>query len=162
MTARTIAAVVTAAALLAQPSSAAPQRSEHAQHANTPPLPPPNPTPQRPQATPPATPAPPPETRAYDPQLMRLAEILGALAYLRGLCGAGDADHWRQRMQTLLDAEGSPAARKERLAGAYNRGVAGYSLSYRTCTPNARLVIERFLREGTAIAKEVENRYRAS
>jgi uncharacterized protein (TIGR02301 family) len=107
-------------------------------------------------------PAPPPETKAYDPQLMRLAEILGALSYLRNLCGQNDADVWRGRMEALLDAEGSPAVRKEKLAGAYNRGVEGYRFAYRTCTPNARLVIQRFLDEGQRIAKEVENRYHAT
>ncbi len=93
---------------------------------------------------------------------MRLAEILGVLTYLRDLCGSGDADQWRARMQTLLDAEGMPATRKDRLAGAYNHGIQGYSLSYRTCTANAHVIIERFLAEGSRIAKAVENRYRAS
>ena len=147
-------AVALAGALLAQPGLAASQHGERQQHAAKKPVPPPSP--------PPATPAPPPEAKPYDPQLMRLAEILGALTYMRGLCGAGDADHWRGRMQALLDAEGSTAPRKDRLAGAYNRGIQGYSLSYRSCTPNAHLVIERFLKEGAAIAKGVENRYRAS
>jgi uncharacterized protein (TIGR02301 family) len=115
-----------------------------------------------PPPSPPATPAPPPETKPYDPQLMRLAEILGALTYLRGLCGAKDAEEWRARMQTLLEAEGNPPVRKERLAGAYNHGLQGYSLTYRTCTANAQVVILRFLAEGERIAKEVESRYHAS
>ena len=116
-------------------------------------LPPPGPSPAR---------APPAETKPYDPQLMRLSEILGALTYLRDLCGDADADQWRARMQSLLDAEGTPPSRKDRLAGAYNKGIEGYSLSYRTCTANAHAVIERFLVEGGQIAKAVENRYRAS
>jgi uncharacterized protein (TIGR02301 family) len=108
------------------------------------------------------SPVPPPETKAYDPQLMRLAEILGALTYLRTLCGQKDADVWRGRMQALLDAEGNPPVRKEKLAGAYNRGIEGYRFAYRTCTPNAHVVIGRFLEEGQRIAKEVENRYHAT
>ncbi len=116
-------------------------------------LPPPGPTPAR---------APPAETKPYDPQIMRLSEILGALTYLRDLCGDADASQWRARMQALLDAEGTPPSRRDRLAGAYNRGIEGYSLSYRICTPNAHAVIERFLAEGGRIAKAVENRYRAS
>ena len=115
-----------------------------------------------PPSTAPATPAPPPETKPYDPQLMRLAEILGALTYLRGLCGNKDSEVWKERMQALLDAEGTPTVRKDRLAGAFNRGLQGYSLSYRTCTPNAHAVIERFLAEGERIAKEVETRYHAT
>lgn len=125
-------------------------------HKSAPPLPP------TPPSSPPATPATPPDAQPYDAQLIRLSEILGALSYLGALCGDRDAGEWRARMQALLEAEGTPAARKDRFAGAFNRGVQGYGLSYRTCTPNARLVIERFRAEGARIARDVENRYRAS
>ena len=119
----------------------------------------PVPTPAPP---PPATPAAPPESRPYDPQLLRLAEVLGALTTMRQLCGATDAGEWRQRMQALLDSEGNPPARKDRLAGAYNRGLQGYGVTYRTCTPNARLVIQRFLDESSRLARDIGTRYRAS
>lgn len=152
---RTIVLVMAllAPGILVLPPSTFAQRGSKAAKSTKPSLPPP---------PPPATPAPPPETKPYDPQLMRLAEILGALTYLRGLCGDKDAEEWRTRMQALLDAEGMPVTRKDRLAGAFNRGVDGYSLSYRTCTANAHLVIDRFLAEGSRIAKDLENRYRAS
>ena len=45
--------------------------------------------------------APPP----YEAQLLRLTEMIGALAYLRDLCGAGDGDEWRVKMTALLNAE---------------------------------------------------------
>ena len=143
---------VIACCLLCAPPALA-QRAR-AQHAKPPVVLPPS--------APSAAPAPPPETKPYDPQLMRLAEILGALTYLRPLCGQPDAEAWRGRMQALLDAEGNPAVRKDRLAGAYNRGLEGYGLSYRTCTPNAHVVIRRFLSEGERLAKDVGTRYRAS
>ena len=114
----------------------------------------------------PASPPPPaaasPDDRPYDPQLLRLAEVLGALTTMRQLCGAPDADQWRRRMQALLDAEGNPPARKDRLAGAFNRGLRGYGLTYRTCTSNARLVIRRFLDESSRLARDIGNRYRAT
>ena len=113
-------------------------------------------------APPPAPAAPPSDAKPYDPQLFRLAEILGALTTLGTLCGEKDADEWRRRMQALLDAEGQPALRRDRLAGAYNEGLRGYGLSYRTCTGNARAVIARFLAEGSRLAQDVENRFRAS
>ena len=81
---------------------------------------------------------------------------------MRQLCGAGDAEQWRARMQGLLDAEGTSQDRKDRLAGAYNHGLRGYGLTYRQCTANARLVIERFLDESSRLARDVANRYRAS
>jgi uncharacterized protein (TIGR02301 family) len=110
------------------------------------------------QPTPAANEPPPP----YEPELLRLSEILGALTYLRDICGAQDAESWRARMQALLDSEAKTATRKEHLAGAYNRGFHGYEISYRSCTPNAEVIIKRFSAEGEKIAHDVANRYGAS
>ena len=144
-------ALAMALALAVEPAAAASHAASVAKKAPPPPPAPPT-----------ATPAPPPDTRPYDPQLLRLSEILGALTYLREVCRAGDADQWRARMQTLLEAEGKPDARRDRLAGAFNHGMQGYALSYRSCTPNARFVIQRFLTEGADLARGLENRYRSS
>lgn len=116
------------------------------------------------EPAPPSAPKPevPANARPYDPQLLRLAELLGALTTMRQLCGAGDAEQWRARMQGLLDAEGTSQDRRDRLAGAYNHSLRGYGLTYRQCTANARLVIERFLDESSRLARDVANRYRAS
>jgi uncharacterized protein (TIGR02301 family) len=65
-------------------------------------------------------------------------------------------------MQALIEAEAKTTARKEHLAGAFNRGFHGYEISYRTCTTNARLIITRFLAEGEKIAHDIANRYGAS
>jgi uncharacterized protein (TIGR02301 family) len=111
-----------------------------------------------PPAEQPATPAvePPPP---YEPQLLRLAELMGALAYLRDLCGAHDADAFRAKMASLLDVEAKSEARKESFAGAYNDGFRGYELSYRVCTPAAHEIIARFLDEAAKISTDVANRY---
>ena len=98
----------------------------------------------------------------YDPEILRLAEILGALTYLDALCASNPPGDWRAKMQALLDAEAKTAARKERLAGSYNRGFRDYERTYRLCTPNAQAIIGRFLAEGGKIAHEVVNRYGAS
>lgn len=95
----------------------------------------------------------------YEPQLLRLSELLGALAYLQDLCGHNQGDVWRGKMTALIDAEAKSPVRKERLAGAYNRGFKGYALTYRLCTPNAQLIIERFLTETTEIAHDVARHY---
>ncbi len=95
----------------------------------------------------------------YERRLLRLAEILGALAYLQDLCGEPDAKAagqvWRAQMTALMDAESRTALRKERLAGAYNRGFRGYEISYRNCTPNAQAVITRFLDESGRLAHDI-------
>ena len=43
------------------------------------------------------------DSRPYDERLMRLSEILGAVHYLRELCGANDGQLWRDRMKELMD-----------------------------------------------------------
>jgi uncharacterized protein (TIGR02301 family) len=113
----------------------------------------------------------------YEPQLLRLSEIMGALAYLQTLCAEPPQvkvkaqvqvqplaeDHpWRERMETLMTAEGAGPARREKLAGAYNRGLQGYEFSYRVCTPNAQLARRRFLEEGARLAHDISTQYRAN
>jgi uncharacterized protein (TIGR02301 family) len=122
---------------------------------------------QPPAATPAPQPPPPePPPAPYEPQLLRLSEIMGALAFLRDLCTevgqASDATLWRQRMSELIEAEAISQARKERLAGAFNRGFRGFQQNYRRCTPSAKLAIERYLNEGTTLTRELTNRYGGS
>lgn len=107
----------------------------------------------------PATPTPLDAPPPYERQLLRLSEILGALAWLTELCGETDGGAWRARMSALLEAEGATRARRERLAGAYNSGFRGYGALHRRCTPNAELIIARFLEEGSRIARDVATRY---
>jgi uncharacterized protein (TIGR02301 family) len=95
----------------------------------------------------------------FDANLQRLAEIMGALQYLRGICGANDGQKWRTEVQALIDAETPSGERKARMVAAFNRGYRGFQQSYRTCTPAADLVIRRYLEEGSKIAREVTARY---
>ena len=95
----------------------------------------------------------------YEPQLERLAELMGTLSYLRDLCGQGDGAEWRRRMSALLDAEARTEARRERLAGAFNRGFRGYEATYRACTPSAELIIRRFIAEGDRLTRDLSTRY---
>jgi len=88
-----------------------------------------------------------------------LSEIVGSLAFLRALCAGPDAVEWPKRMQALLDAEGTTPARRERLAGAYNRGYGGWALTYRSCTPSAQEATARFLQEGENLSRDLTSRY---
>jgi uncharacterized protein (TIGR02301 family) len=98
----------------------------------------------------------------FDAELLKLAEILGALTYLDEFCATSPSGDWRDKMKALLEAEGKTNARKERLAGSYNRGFRDYERSYRVCTQNAHAVIARFLDEGGKIAHEVVSHYGGS
>lgn len=96
---------------------------------------------------------------AYEEEMMRLAEILGALHYLRDLCGAKEGQLWREQMQELLDKEEPTEARRAQLIARFNRGYRGYREIYRECTPAAAEAANRYLRQGTRIAAEIPNRY---
>ena len=109
-------------------------------------------------AKPPAEPSEPPPA-PYDTQIQRLAEVLGGLSFLRDLCGEGDGDDWRGKIAQLRDADAAAGPRRQRLTAAFNRGFRGYELTYRACTPNARMVIARYLDEAESLSHEVASRY---
>jgi len=95
----------------------------------------------------------------FDGDLQRLAEILGALHYLRGICRSNEGQKWRNEMQALLDAEAPSGDRRNRLVVSFNRGYRGFQQTYRTCTPAADVAIRRYLDEGSKIAREITARY---
>ncbi len=92
------------------------------------------------------------DAKPYDDKLNRLSEILGAVHYLRELCGSNDGQVWRDRMREIVDGEGSSAARRAKFARSFNNGYRGYSRTYQTCSPTAQTAISRFLTEGVQIA----------
>ncbi len=95
----------------------------------------------------------------FDGNLQRLAEIVGALHYLRALCGANEGQKWRNEVQALIDAEAPSGDRRTRMVASFNRGYRSFQQTYRTCTPAADLVIRRYLEEGSKIARIAELTY---
>ncbi|MGB3865497.1 MAG: TIGR02301 family protein [Xanthobacteraceae bacterium] len=95
----------------------------------------------------------------FDGDLQRLAEILGALHYLRGLCGANEGPKWRNEMQALINAETPSGERRTRLIASFNRGYNGFQQTYRTCTPAANVAIRRAIDEGARISRDLTARY---
>ena len=93
------------------------------------------------------------DQRPYDEKLLRLSEILGAVHFLRELCGGNDGMMWRNRMTELMDTEGSSALRRVRLTRAFNAGYRSYSRTYSSCTPTAQTAITKFMAEGADIAE---------
>lgn len=98
-------------------------------------------------------------TAPYDNDLQRLAEILGSLQYLRGVCGANEGQKWRDQMQALINAEAPDGERRRKIVASFNRGFLGFQQTYRTCTPAADLAIRRYLAEGAKISREITARY---
>ncbi len=125
----------------------APARAPAQPRTPTPPAPAPAPAPAREEAAP------------YDRDLQRLSEILGALHFLRGICGTNEGQKWRNEAHALIDAEAPAGNRHDQMVASFNRGYRGFQQSYRTCTPAANLAIRRYLEEGAKIARDITARY---
>jgi len=95
----------------------------------------------------------------FDGELQRLAEILGTLHYLRGICGTNEGLKWRNEMQALVDAETPSGERRARMIAGFNRGYNGFQQTHRTCTPAASIAIRRYIEEGSKISRDLTARY---
>lgn len=95
---------------------------------------------------------------AYQPQMERLAEIMGALYHLDDLCLRSGVD-WRGQLADLMDLDEVDDDRRARLAGAFNDNYADFQQSHSRCTDSASLLTSRFLDEGAKISYDIHIRY---
>ncbi len=95
---------------------------------------------------------------AYEKPLLRLAEVLGAVHYLRNLCGE-TSDAWRGKMQELLTTEAPSPERREKLVASFNQGYRAFAGTYQSCTQQARSAISGYMEEGARLSKDIAQRY---
>src|SRR5690606_34912340 len=93
----------------------------------------------------------------YQPQMQRLAEILGSLYFLNPLCGEATTD-WRAQMADLVTLDQPDEDRQQRLYGAFNGGYQAFARLYRSCTPSAEEALTRLLIEAEATARDIHAR----
>ena len=94
----------------------------------------------------------------FEQPLLRLAEVLGSLHYLRNLCGE-TGDTWRKEMEQLLATENPPPERRARFIASFNRGYRSFDGVYVTCTASATEAIDRYMKEGEALSRDIATRY---
>jgi uncharacterized protein (TIGR02301 family) len=95
----------------------------------------------------------------YDDRLLRLAEILGSVHYLRNLCNGREAE-WRQMMTDLLAEETrNEPKRAAVLTAGFNRGYRSFAATYTKCTPQAVAAEEKYRAEGATLATEITARF---
>ncbi|MBT1155190.1 TIGR02301 family protein [Aminobacter anthyllidis] len=94
----------------------------------------------------------------FEPGLMRLAEVLGSLHFLRNLCGE-KGTQWRGEMEKLLQAENPSAERRARFIASFNRGYRSFDGTYTACTPSATEAISRYMKEGEALSRDIASRF---
>ena len=95
------------------------------------------------------------DNKPYDARLIRLAELLGAIHYLRELCGANEGQVWRKQMADLVEAESTTPLRRVKLVTSFNKGYRGYRRTYRNCTKSAKLAVDRSIKEGAEISATI-------
>jgi uncharacterized protein (TIGR02301 family) len=101
-----------------------------------------------------------PPISPHEAPLVQLAETMGALAFLAGLCQpAGTPNSWERRMGEFLDVEGENSGLRARLTGAYNQGFSDFSTSYRQCTDAAKAARGVLTREAARLARDIERRF---
>ena len=96
---------------------------------------------------------------AYQQQMLRLSEILGALHYLRELCKANEGQKWRQAMQDMIKNEEPTDERKAQMIANFNHGFRGFQETYRECTNAAIEANNRYMAEGIKLSGEIPTRY---
>ncbi|MBX3581403.1 MAG: TIGR02301 family protein [Rhizobiaceae bacterium] len=94
----------------------------------------------------------------YEPGLLRIAEVMGSLHFLRNLCG-DKGDQWRQTMERLIAAENPDPERRARFIASFNRGYRTFESTYTTCTASATEAIARYTVEGENLARDLASRY---
>ena len=94
----------------------------------------------------------------YQPQMERLAEIMGSLYFLQPLCEAGTTD-WRVQMEDLINLDEPDEDRRQRLAGAFNGGYTAFARFHHACTPAAKEALTRLLTEAEQVARNIHTRF---
>lgn len=94
----------------------------------------------------------------FEPGLLRLAEILGSLHFLRNLCGES-GDQWRSQMEKLLESENPDPKRRARFIASFNRGYRSFGGTYTHCTTSAIEAIDRYMKEGETLTRDIASRY---
>ena len=96
----------------------------------------------------------------HSTRLVRIAEIMGGLHYLRGICDKENNQVWRGNMLRLLDLEQPPQDVRERMVSRFNSYFDREKRSYSTCNRKATREIKRLAGEGQQLTSELTRNLR--
>lgn len=94
----------------------------------------------------------------FESRLLRLAEILGSIHYLRNLCGE-PGNQWRDQMEALIASENPEPQLRARYISSFNSGYRSFSGVYAACTESATAAIARYMKEGEELSREIAVRF---
>ncbi len=96
----------------------------------------------------------------HQTRLVRIAEIMGGLHYLRGICDKENNQVWRGNMLRLLDLEQPPQDVRERMVSRFNSYFDREKRSYSTCNRKTTREIKRLAGEGQQLTSELTRNLR--
>ena len=88
-------------------------------------------------------------------EMVRLAEVLGAVHYLRPLCGSHEGQKWRNQMIRMLDFVHTSGDEKQVLISHFNIYYYRYRDAYPHCTGQAVRDANRMMSEGQRLAADL-------
>src|SRR5690606_41941601 len=94
----------------------------------------------------------------FEHGLMLHAVIICSMHFHRNLSGE-KGDRWRAEMEKLLESENPDPERRARFIASFNRGYRSFGSTYSRCTPSATEAINRYMREGEALSRDIASRY---
>lgn len=98
-----------------------------------------------------------PRDAAYNADLIRLSELLGAIHYLRELCETQDGQLWRNKMAELIKNEEPEEDQRQLMISHFNISYHRYQNAYSRCTEQAARDVNGFIAEGEALALRLAN-----
>ena len=100
------------------------------------------------------------EQPPFEDDLLRLAEIIGALEYLHPLCARQKAGVWKVEMANLLDSVGADPARRARHIAHYNQAYARFTQLHRSCTEVTTKIVDIYEKEAIVLTRQMANEFR--
>lgn len=88
----------------------------------------------------------------YWADVMRVAEILGGVHYLRDLCNGREGQVWREKMRELLDVTAPDADMRELLVSRFNAAYHKARAAHGRCTGETVTNLNRLTDEGANLS----------
>jgi uncharacterized protein (TIGR02301 family) len=89
---------------------------------------------------------------SYRADMVRLAEVLGAVHLLRERCGGREGQMWRRKMLEMLDIEASRKKDRDMLVNHFNKSYYAMRVNHSRCSMRTISEMNAYIDEGAAVA----------
>lgn len=89
---------------------------------------------------------------SYRADMVRLAEVLGAVHLLRERCGGREGQMWRRKMLEMLDIEASGKKERDMLVNHFNKSYYAMRVNHSRCSLRTISEMNAYIDEGAALS----------